>query len=100
MRLAEKFRRQFEDALDAAGLEDAKVGQPCLFVSDHGLKFDGRIVRVEYNFDEVYLFVRVEGEERPRTLTHEEVLELQDDLPDRMHWVYYDPDESKPKPPR
>jgi hypothetical protein len=100
MRLAEKFRRRFEDALEAAGLEDVKVGQPCTFLSDHGLTFSGRIMNAELNYDEIYISVRVEGEERPRSIVFEEMLELEDDFPDRMQWVYWDPDQSKPKQTR
>ena len=98
MRLAEKFRRRFEDGLEAAGLEDTKVGQPCSFVSDHGLTFKGRIIDVEFNFDDVSIYVLVDGEQRSRALTFEEVTE--EGLPDRRQWVYHDPDESKPKQTR
>ncbi len=98
MRLAERFRRRFEDALEASGLEDTKVGQTCSFVSDHGLTFHGRIMDVEFNFDDITVIVLVDGEERPRALTFEEVIE--EGLPDRRQWVYHDPDKSKPKSTR
>lgn len=100
MRLGEKLRRRFEDALEEAGLEDVKVGQTCSFISDHqgGAVFSGRITDVQFNFGDVTIYITVEGREKPIELINETVIE--EDLPDRRQWSYHDPDESKPKQTR